>query len=63
MADVDYECRTCGGHFSVEQDDPEPDGDFPFCYDCIEVIFTDRSHGGDGDPWTPELIRQARGLS
>jgi len=48
--------------FIQEQGSPETDEDITLCPICLNVIFTNRSHGTADDPWTDEKIRKARGI-
>jgi len=60
---VRYTCSGgCGVTFLRRQLTEKPDEDITLCRDCIDIIFTDLSHGNSkDDPWTGKLIRQIRG--
>jgi hypothetical protein len=57
---VQYTCKACGEQFIIKQCDDEPDEDIDLCRACLDVIFNDKSHGAFDNPWTMELIREAR---
>lgn len=60
---VRYTCHACDAEFRLRQGDPEPDEEVTLCGDCLNVIFNNSRHGGShDDPWTRELLRQARGI-
>jgi hypothetical protein len=60
MVDEHYTCKVCDAGFILSQGDPEIDEDVDLCWDCLEVIFDNKSHGSRKDPWTKELILEAR---
>jgi hypothetical protein len=63
MVDVHYTCIVCDTDFIQEQNSPEQDEDIDMCIPCLEVILNDPSHGTSDDPWTKDLILEARGLA
>lgn len=60
--DVHYTCKVCDADFIISQWDPEPDEDADLCWDCLDVVMKG-PHGTHDDPWTKQLILEARGLA